>query len=117
VTARALAELWLERFNARDLDGLLALYADGAVHHSPKLRDRQPETGGTIAGKAELRKWWADSFQRLPALHYRKIALTAGAQRAVLEYWRELPGEAALHVAEIFVCDGGRIVESFVFHG
>jgi len=112
-----LAERWLERFNARDLDGLLALYADGAIHHSPKLRAQRPGTDGKIAGKQALRDWWADSFERLPQLHYRLIALTADPARAVLEYWRELPGETPLHVAEVFVCAAGKISESFVFHG
>jgi hypothetical protein len=117
VSPRELAELWLERFNARDLDSLLALYSEEAVHHSPKLREREPETGGKIAGKAALRRWWEDSFKRLPGLHYREIALTSGTDRAVLEYARELPGSEPLHVAEVFVCKGGKIVESFVFHG
>jgi hypothetical protein len=117
LSPRELAELWLERFNARDLDGLLALYSEDALHHSPKLRERHPESGGRIAGKARLRQWWADSFARLPELHYRRIALTADAQRAVLEYARELPGESAQPIAEVFVCKGGQIVESFVFHG
>ena len=117
MSPRELAELWLERFNARDLDGLLALYADGSVHHSPKLRAERPESGGRIIGKAALREWWADAFERLPGLHYRRIALTASADRAILEYARELPGEDPMPVAEIFVCAGGLIVESFVFHG
>ena len=112
-----LAELWLAHFNARDLEGLLALYSEDAVHHSPKLRERHPETGGRITGKPALRRWWADAFQRLPELNYRRIALTADADRAVLEYWRELPGSDPLRIAEIFACRDGRIVESFVFHG
>jgi len=117
VTPRQLAEAWLERFNARDLEGLLALYAEDAVHHSPKLRERDPKTGGRIAGKPALRAWWTDSFERLPGLHYRRVALTTSADRAVLEYARELPGEQPLAVAEVFVCRDDRIAESFVFHG
>jgi ketosteroid isomerase-like protein len=117
VNPRELAEHWLERFNARDLDGLLGLYAGDAVHHSPKLRAQRPESGGRIAGKDAMRAWWADAFERLPGLRYRRIALTADADRAVLEYSRELPNEAPMPIAEVFVCKGGQITESFVFHG
>ena len=112
-----LARQWLARFNARDLDGLLALYADDAVHVSPKLRDRQPETKGEIRGKAALRAWWADAMQRLPGLRYQEEHLTAMGNRVFMEYVRTVPGQADLLVAEVLVVDGGVIVESRVFHG
>lgn len=114
VTARA----WLERFNAKDLDGLLALYADDAVHVSPKLRDRQPETKGEIRGKAALRAWWHDAFVRLPQLTYTERRVVAEGDAVFLEYVRSVPGEADLVVAELYVVDAaGLIARSHVFHG
>src|SRR6185369_13264651 len=115
--AQELARAWIAAFNARDLDGLLALYADDAVHFSPKLRARQPETGGLVKGKSALRAWWADSFERLPGLHYEARRVTAAGDRLFLEYDRSLPGEATLAVAELFVVRNGRIAESRVYHG
>lgn len=113
-TARA----WLDRFNAKDLDGLLALYADDAVHVSPKLRDRQPETQGEIRGKAALRAWWQDAFVRLPALRYTERRVVAEGDSVFLEYVRSVPGEADLVVAELYVVDiDGKIARSHVFHG
>jgi 8-oxo-dGTP diphosphatase len=112
------ARAWLERFNKKDLDGLLALYADDAVHISPKLRDRQPETKGEIAGKAALRAWWADAFARLPQLTYEERRVVAEGHQVFLEYVRRVPGEADLVVAELYVVDAaGRICRSHVFHG
>jgi 8-oxo-dGTP diphosphatase len=111
------AKRWLSTFNARDLDALLALYADDAVHISPKLRDRRPETCGEIRGKAALRAWWADAFARLPGMAYDERAITTSHDRVVLEYLRRVPGEADLIVAESYVVKGGVIVESRVFHG
>lgn len=113
----ALARTWLQRFNARDLEGLLALYADDAVHTSPKLRERQPETHGQVRGKAALRQWWEGAFARLPGLGYAERAITAGGERVWLEYLRTVPGERDLLVAELFIVRDGRIVESAVFHG
>jgi ketosteroid isomerase-like protein len=113
----AIAERWLAAFNARDLDALLALYAEDAVHHSPKLREREPATGGRIAGRPRLRAWWEDSFARLPALRYQTVSITGDAARAWMEYRRVLPGEAEMMVAEVLVVRDGKIVESRVYHG
>lgn len=112
------ARAWLAAFNARDLDGLLALYADDAVHVSPKLRDRRPETGGQVVGKAAMRAWWADAFARLPGLVYEERRVTAEGRSVFLEYARIVPGEPELLVAERYdVDDAGQIARSHVFHG
>ena len=114
----ALAERWLAAFNARDLDGLLALYAADAVHTSPKLRVREPASGGRVVGEAALRGWWADAMQRLPDLRYEARHLTASGRRVFMEYDRLVPGEETLRVAEVLVAgDDGLIHESHVFHG
>lgn len=112
-----LARRWLSTFNARDLDGLLALYADDAVHTSPKLRARDPATQGKIRGKSALRAWWADSYARLPGLRYEEKHLTASGNRVFMEYLRVNPGEESYVVAEVLVVKDGRIAESHVFHG
>ena len=116
-TPQQLVERWIATFNARDLDGLLALYSDAAVHHSPKLREQWPDTLGQISGKPALRAWWANSFARLGGLSYDTISITADRGQAVLEYWRRLPGSADLRVGEVFRCERGQIIESFVYHG
>jgi 8-oxo-dGTP pyrophosphatase MutT (NUDIX family) len=117
IELRAIGRRWLTAFNARDLDALLALYADDAVHTSPKLLAARPETGGRIVGKAALRAWWADSFARLPGLRYEPRTLTADGERVWLEYLRVLPGEASLLIAEPLDVRGGLIVASRVYHG
>lgn len=117
---RVLAERWLAAFNTRDLDALLALYDADAVHVSPKLRDRQPETRGEIRGVDALRDWWRGAMDRLPGLRYEPLHITCGEEpdgRVFMEYRRTVPGEADLLVAEVLVARGGRIVHSMVFHG
>lgn len=112
-----LAREWLDAFNAKDLERLLSLYDDKAVHTSPKLRDRLPETKGEVRGKQALRAWWADAMQRLPGLRYEEQHLTASGERVFMEYLRTVPGEAPLLVAEVLVCEGGKIISSHVYHG
>ena len=113
----ALARAWLDAFNARDLDRLLGLYADDAVHTSPKLRAAHPETRGEIRGKVALRAWWEGAMQRLPGLRYESQHLTASGDRVFMEYLRVVPGEEPFMVAEVLACEGGRIRASHVYHG
>jgi limonene-1,2-epoxide hydrolase len=114
---RAIARAWLAAFNAHDLDALVGLYADHAVHTSPKLRARHPETEGKIVGKPALDAWWRDAFARLPDIRYEAQTITADEARVFLEYVRHAPGEPAFVVAEVFDVRGGKIVASRVYHG
>src|SRR5690242_5695522 len=114
---RAIARRWLDCFARHDLDGLLALYAEDAVHTSPKIRVRHPDTGGVLRGKAALRAWWADAFARIPGLGYELTGLTADESRVFMEYVRHAPGEPDLPVAEVLDVVGHAIVSSRVYHG
>ncbi|HTL35541.1 MAG TPA: nuclear transport factor 2 family protein [Kofleriaceae bacterium] len=114
---RSIAEKWLACFERRDLDGLLALYADDATHTSPKIRVRHPETGGLLRGKAAMRTWWADSFERLPSMQYVPVAITADRDRVYYEYIRKVDGEPDMPVCEVLDVRDGLIIASRVFHG
>ena len=114
---RTIATEWLRAFNARELDALLALYAEDAVHTSPKLRVKKPETLGQVRGKPALRAWWQDSFDRLPGLRYDVVSLTADTNSVFMEYVRVCPDDANLPVAEVLEITGGVIVASRVYHG
>jgi limonene-1,2-epoxide hydrolase len=112
-----IATKWLAAFNEHDLEKLLSLYDDEAKHYSPKLKLRQPETNGLIMGKNALRAWWADTFERLPELHYAVISLTADEHKVFMEYTRQVPGEENMAVAEILEIRDGKIIASRVYHG
>ena len=111
-----IATEWLAAFNDHDLERLLGLYDDEAVHYSPKLKIRHPETNGFVSGKAALRAWWKDAFERLPELHYKVITLTANDNRVFMEYTRQVPGEDDMPVAEVLEIKE-KIVASRVYHG
>lgn len=112
-----IAKMWLKCFNEHQLENLLALYDEQAIHFSPKLKLHRPETNGLIKGKASLRDWWKDAFQRLPELHYREVSLTANEYRVFMEYTRIVPGEPEMNVAEVLEIENGLIVRSRVYHG
>ena len=108
---------WLSAFNAHNLEELLALYSNAAVHFSPKLKIRQPATGGFIKGKDALRKWWRDALDRLPTLHYKLVSLTGNGERIFMEYIRQVAGEQDMRVAEVLEIENQLIVASRVYHG
>jgi len=112
-----IAENWFTAFNEHHLENLLSLYHDDAVHFSPKLKVRHPETNGLIKGKAMLREWWKDAFERLPQLNYQVQTLTADDHRVFMEYIRMVPGEENINVAEVLEINDGKISASRVYHG
>ncbi|MBS1687474.1 MAG: nuclear transport factor 2 family protein [Bacteroidetes bacterium] len=112
-----IAHQWFEAFNEHELEKLLALYDNNAAHYSPKLKIRQPQTNGYVKGKAALRAWWQDAFERLPTLHYEVTSLTANDDRVFMEYIRQVENEADMLVAEVLEIKDGLIVASRVYHG
>lgn len=114
---KQIASKWFQTFNEHDLEKLLSLYDDNAQHYSPKLKIRKPETQGLIKGKAALREWWQDAFDRLPSLQYEVIKLTADEEQVFMEYIRHVEGEEDLSVGEVLQIKNGLIVFSRVYHG
>ena len=114
---QSIAFKWLDTFNNKELEKLLSLYDDDAVHFSPKLKIAKPETNGFVSGKKELREWWFDAFERLPSLNYKVKSLTANGDRVFMEYTRTVTGEEDLLVAEVLDIRNDVIVASRVYHG
>jgi ketosteroid isomerase-like protein len=114
---QSIAFKWFDAFNTHDLERLLSLYDDNAEHFSPKLKIRKPETNGLVKGKAAMRDWWQDAFERLPSLHYKATSLTANGERIFMEYIRMVEGEEDMPVAEVLEVKDGRIVASRAYHG
>jgi ketosteroid isomerase-like protein len=117
MTNLEIANAWFEAFNQHHLEQLLSLYHDEAVHYSPKLKLRLPETHGLIAGKAALRNWWADAFLRLPSLKYEPTYFIENEHSVFMEYLRYVDGEEVLRVGEVLEIKDGLIVASRVYHG
>ena len=101
-----IAHRWFAAFNAHDLEALLALYSDDAEHYSPKLKARRPETKGWVRGRAALRDWWRDAFERLPSLRYEVLNLITDDEQVFMEYIRHVEGEEDLRVGEVLELRG-----------
>lgn len=113
---KLIANKWIEAFNNHEIDAILSLYAEDAIHYSPKLKALQPHTNGLIKGKPALKAWWTDAFDRLPNLHYQLLQLTCDDNRVFMEYTRQTPGEEDMQVGELFTINDNLIVSSRVYH-
>lgn len=114
---QTIAFKWIESFNNKELEKLLSLYDDEAVHFSPKLKIHKPETQGLVSGKQALREWWMDAFDRLPSLNYKLTSLTANADRVFMEYIRTVDNDEDMNIAEVLVVRENKIIASRVYHG
>lgn len=111
-----LALKWFAAFNEHNLESLLSLYDNNAQHYSPKLKLRQPETNGLIAGKQALHNWWQDAFDRLPNLHYEILHIVANDAMVFMEYIRQTPREPDMQIGEVLEIANEKIVASRVYH-
>lgn len=113
----SIAHAWFEAFNSHNLEKLLSLYDDDAMHFSPKLKIKHPETNGYVTGKEGLRNWWQEAFDTIPSLHYKVTSLTSNHDRVFMEYIRMVTGENDILVAEVLEIKENKIIASRVYHG
>lgn len=66
----AFAAEWVAGWNAKDVDRVLAHYADDIVLTSPMAARVVPASHGTIHGKVALRAYWEEALARSGALHF-----------------------------------------------
>jgi hypothetical protein len=86
--AEAFATEWIEAFNSRDLDRVLAHYIDEFEMSSPFIVTVAGEPSGTLKGRAAVRAYWSKALTRRPDLRFRLITVLSGVASAVIYYQR-----------------------------
>jgi len=66
--ARTIAEQWVAHWNARDVEGVLAKFADDVVFRSHKAHEIVGN--GEVRGKAALRAYWNAALARATELRF-----------------------------------------------
>lgn len=87
-------------WNARDLDAILALYADEIEFSSPYIAALGFAADGVLLGKAMLRDYFQKALDRAPDLKFVPESLCVGARGHTLIY-RNHRGERAAEVHEM----------------
>ncbi len=74
-----IVQLWIDRFNATDIDGLMALYAEDAINHQVVTEP--------LKGRAEIRKLFETEFARAKMVCIQ-VKIHEVGDWAILE-WRD----------------------------
>jgi ketosteroid isomerase-like protein len=118
---RHVYEQWHQTVVARDLDGLMALYADDAVLETPlvlaTLRDR---TTGVLKGKADIGAFFAAGLRKLPGelgRWYRTGTFFSNGRQLSWEYPRDTPQGDQIDLVEVMDIANGRIAHHRVYWG
>ena len=85
----ALGQDWIAVWNSRDLERVLALYADDAEMSSPKIVALGFDAGGTLRGKDNLRAYWRKALTFRPNLHFTLIETFVSPDSVAVLYHNE----------------------------
>jgi predicted ester cyclase len=91
-----LANLWVEAWNAHDLDLIMAHYEDAVELTSPVAAQLLEASDGKVAGKANLRAYFRRGLEAYPELHFRLADVLWGINSVVLYY----TNQKGTHTAE-----------------
>jgi len=85
-SAQAFADAWITAWNTRDLDAVLAHYAEDVVFTSPMASFLLEGSDGVIRGSTALRDYWSQALDRIPDLRFELIDFYVGVDTLVLNY-------------------------------
>ena len=85
----ALGRDWVAAWNARDLERVLALYADDFEMTSDRIPALGFDASGTLRGKADVRAYWSKGLTMLPNLHFELIDTFVSPDSVVVFYQNE----------------------------
>lgn len=94
------ARRYYAAWNARDLNAIVALYADDIEFSSPYIAALGFSVDGIIHGKDMLRAYFERALERAPELTFKPEALCVGARGHTLIY-RNHRGERVAEVHEV----------------
>ncbi len=86
----ALGRDWIAAWNARDLEGVLSLYAEDSEMTSDRIPAMGFDPSGALRGKANIRTYWAKALSLRPGLHFELIDTYVSPDSIVVFYQNEL---------------------------
>ena len=86
VEAHYFAAEWIDAWNARDLDRILAHYAEHFEMSSPYIARIAGEESGRLHGKPAVRAYWAKALQLIPRLRFQLVEVLVGVDSMVIHY-------------------------------
>lgn len=115
--ATRLAQAWIAAWNRRDLEAVLALFAEDAAFVSPKAETFVGRA--RVEGKPALRDYWTRALAAIPRLEFQLDAADWDPARSalVVTYRADLAGRCARAVERWLIAADGRITYGEAFYG
>jgi steroid Delta-isomerase len=114
-------ERWHETVVGRDLDGLMALYAEDAILETPLILVALPDaTEGILKGRTAIKPFFAAGFRKLGSglgRWYRTGTFFSDGQQLTWEYPRATPQGDQVDLVEVMDIADGRIAHHRVYWG
>ena len=118
---RHIYERWHETITARDLDGLMALYAEDAMLETPLILATLPDRAkGILKGRTEIRPFFEAGLSKLQknlARWYRTELFFSNGRQLTWEYPRETPHGDQIDLVEVMDIANGLIACHRVYWG
>jgi hypothetical protein len=86
--AESFARDWIAAWNSRDLDRVLAHYADDFQMSSPFIVETAQEPSGRLRGKQAVGAYWARRLALQPDLRFQLRAVMTGMDSIIVLYDR-----------------------------
>lgn len=83
--SEAFAARWAAAWNGRDVEAVLAHFAEECTFTSPVARQLLGGDG-VIRGKQALRDYWTHALAKVPDLHFEVLGVHTGIDTIVIHY-------------------------------
>jgi steroid delta-isomerase len=115
--AQAFAREWIAAWNRRDVEAVLAHFADDAVFISPKAE--QVVGNGCVEGKAALRAYWNKALEQIRSLHFEleEAVWSPRAETLTVIYTSTVQDRPPVRATEIMRFKSGRVVLGRALYG
>ncbi|MFT4506021.1 nuclear transport factor 2 family protein [Caballeronia sp. 15711] len=114
-------ERWHETILGRDVDGLMALYAEDAILETPLiLATLKNRTQGILKGKSEIRPFFEAGLSKLQndlGRWYRTGTFFSNGRQLIWEYPRDTPQGDQVDLVEVMDITNGLIADHRVYWG
>ena len=81
-----LGNTWIAAWNSRDLERVLALYADDAEMTSDHIVRLGFSVQGSLRGKHNLRAYWSKGLAAATDLHFKTIGIYTSPNSLIVHY-------------------------------
>ena len=115
--AHRFAESWIDCWNRRDIDAVLALFDDGVAFTSPRAIEVLGV--GTVQGKAALRAYWERALAQISSLRFTldRVVWDPENRELAIIYTSAIDGRGKRVSENLRFGQNGVVVAAEVFHG